>query len=118
MNDYLKYNEDKTEVIGFYDGLQGDVVIPDGIKKIYNWAFMKCSGITSVFIPDSVIEIGECAFSYRYSLKKIDIPKGVRKISDFAFFSCEDLLSITINNLTYLSFYFYCIFNSYIFSFF
>lgn len=81
MNDYLKYNEDKTEVIGFYDGLQGDVVIPDGIKKIYNWAFMKCSGITSVFIPDSVIEIGAEAFSDCPNLTNVRLPSTIRNVN-------------------------------------
>lgn len=41
-----------------------NVVIPDSIKSIGDWAFDTCMNLTSVTIPNSVTTIGECAFGY------------------------------------------------------
>ena len=40
-----------------------NLVIPDGVTSISDYAFANCSTITSVTIPDSVISIGNSAFS-------------------------------------------------------
>lgn len=39
-----------------------NLVIPNGITKIENYAFCNCSGLTSVTFPNSVTYIGESAF--------------------------------------------------------
>lgn len=39
-----------------------DLVIPEGITKIGDWAFSYCSGLTSVTFPNSVTSIGEGSF--------------------------------------------------------
>ena len=40
-----------------------NLVIPDGVRSIGNYAFYGCTGLTSVTIPDSVTGIGDNAFS-------------------------------------------------------
>ena len=40
-----------------------DLVIPNNVVSIGNYAFYNCSGLTSVTIPNSVTSIGEKAFS-------------------------------------------------------
>ena len=39
-----------------------ELVIPDGVTSIGNYAFSSCNGLTSVTIPDSVTSIGSSAF--------------------------------------------------------
>lgn len=45
------------------DELVTDLVIPDGITSIGNYAFTNCKSLTSVTIPSSVTNIGNQAFS-------------------------------------------------------
>ena len=40
-----------------------DLVIPDGVTSIGNYAFSYCTGLTSVTIPNSVTSIGSSAFA-------------------------------------------------------
>lgn len=72
-----------------------DLVIPDGITEINNFAFENCRGLTSVTIPDSVTKIGDKAFYFCNGLTSITIPNSVTEI-DSAFGGCTGLTSITI----------------------
>ena len=65
------------------------VTIPDGVTKIGEGAFIGCR-LTSVTIPGSVTEIGEGAFS-GCSLTSVTIPDGVTTIGDGAFAVCSSL---------------------------
>ena len=64
--------------------------------SIGEWAFMSCSGLTSIEIPDSVTSIGHSAFNKCRSLTSIDIPSGVTSIGNYAFGNCQNLTSIVI----------------------
>ncbi len=70
--------------------------IPDGVTTIGNEAFSYCRGLTSINIPDGVTSIGDYAFYYCPDLSSIDIPDGVTSIGDYAFYYCPDLSSIDI----------------------
>ena len=78
-----------------------EVIIPaevDGIpvKYIESDAFNRCTNITSVVIPDSVIEIGNYAFSICESLTSVTIGKRVEYIGYGCFEHCYALREITI----------------------
>ena len=51
-------------------------VIPDGVKKIGNWAFWGCTSLQSVTIPDSVTEICKAAFMGCTNIQSVTIPRG------------------------------------------
>ena len=73
-----------------------DVIIPEGITTLSNYAFYGLSALKSVIIPDSVTSIGDSAFSGCSSLTKIEIPDSVTSIGSDAFGNCSSLESITI----------------------
>ena len=78
--------------------LNGDeiinLVIPDSVTSIGDWAFYGCSGLTSVTIPNSVISIGDRAFYYCSGLTSIYIPESVTRISQEAFYGCSRITRI------------------------
>ena len=83
-------------VLTKYHGSGGDVTIPEGVTKIGNMAFERCSSLTSVTIPDTVTVIGAWAFNGCSGLTSIMIPNSVTEIGSDAFFACSSLTSVTI----------------------
>ena len=75
-----------------------DLVIPNSVTSIENYAFSGCSGLTSITIPNSVTSIGSSAFSGCSGLTSITIPNSVTSIGSSAFSGCSGLTSIEIPN--------------------
>ena len=73
-----------------------DLVIPDGITSISNYAFYGYSSLTSVVIPNSVRIIGNYAFRNCIGLTHITIPNNMINIGDYVFRGCTGLTSVSI----------------------
>lgn len=84
---------DGTTVIA---GINGDVVIPEGITSFASGAFMDYLGLTSVVIPNSVTSIPSSLFGHCTGLTSVTIPGGVESIGDAAFSFCTGLTSVEI----------------------
>lgn len=105
--------EIKNRILKRYNGIGGNVVIPDEVIKIGNNAFKYCKRLTNIVIPDSVTEIGRSAFSYCTSLTNVVIPDSVTEIGDSVFYDCTSLTSITIpESVTKIGNYAFCECNS------
>ncbi|MCD8012510.1 MAG: leucine-rich repeat protein, partial [Lachnospiraceae bacterium] len=72
------------------------VSIPDTVVQIGDSAFSDCRGLTEISIPASVTSIGDYAFSYNTSLTSLVIPDGVTSIGERAFSFCGNLQSVTV----------------------
>ncbi len=80
-------------------GCKNSIIPTDGsITSIGDWAFYKCTGLTSVEIPYGVTSIGFSAFEGCTGLTSIEIPGSVTSIGLDAFICCTGLTSITIPN--------------------
>jgi len=85
----------EVHIYGCATNTRGDLVIPDEIDgypvtKIREYAFMDRTLITSVQIPDSVVEIGKHAFQGAHSLLSISIPPKAT-LKEFVFYNCIKL---------------------------
>lgn len=72
------------------------ITLPEGVTSIGDYAFWICSSLESITLPNSVTAIGEQAFYRCSSLTSITLPEGVTSIGHDAFVDCTSLSSITI----------------------
>ena len=71
------YSDEDTEIT--------NLIIPNSVTSIGNYAFYNCSGLTSVTIPNSVTSIGESAFYNCSGLTSVTIGSGVTSMGYNAF---------------------------------
>ncbi|MBQ7188971.1 MAG: leucine-rich repeat protein [Kiritimatiellae bacterium] len=74
------------------------IIIPTSVTAIGNFAFNECIGLTEVIIPNSVVHIGEGAFSNCTGLKTIKLSTSLVKIEYCVFNECTGLTGVTIPN--------------------
>ena len=75
-----------------------EIVIPNNVTSIGDYAFRYCINLTSVTIPNNVTSIGNSAFRYCTNLTSVTIPNNVTDIGNYAFYECKNLSSVTIGN--------------------
>ncbi len=97
----------KDGVLVEYRGDSLDVVVPEGITKIGEYAFsndkwkpkaednFQVAPIKSVILPEGLIEIDYSAFRGCTSLEKITFPNSLEIISSGAFWDCASLKDIS-----------------------
>lgn len=100
---YNLNNDGKSVVIVKCDQTASEVTIPSKIDDlpvtvIDNGAFMSCSNLTNITIPESVEEIRYSAFENCTNLESITIPKNVKFIGADAFYRCGNLTNIDIDS--------------------
>lgn len=94
--DGVLFDKTKTELIWFPRFLKKkNYEIPRTVKRILPSAFYYNTYVIDIVIPDSVTEIGEYAF-YRSGLIYLSGGKGIVSIGEGAFSNCRSLSSFTL----------------------
>ena len=102
-NVYEYTNNGDSITINKYIGTDTEVEIPskiDGlpVTAIADYAFVWCSSLTSIVIPDRVTSIGWYAFYGCSSLASVVIGDSVTSIGYYAFSGCSSLTSVVIGD--------------------
>lgn len=98
---WLKAQQEKNPLVivnnYLVDGTtcSGDVVLPDGLIGM-GGAFMDCTALTSVQIPESVYNINTYAFMNCTGLTEVKLPSELDTLSNYAFAGCTGLTHIEI----------------------
>lgn len=77
-----------------------ELVIPDTVTEIGDYAFSGCTSIETVVIGDSVTDIGEGAFEYCSNLQSVTMGSNVVLVQDYAFYTCESLIDVCLSPAT------------------
>ena len=84
-----------ADVFHSFTGLT-TITIPEGVVDIGNNAFAFCSSLTTVVLPESLTSIGHSSFYSCQRLASITIPINVTNIVEYGFSGCSGLTNITI----------------------
>ena len=74
------------------------VVVEEGVTSIGDQAFCRLENLESVSIADTVLHIGEFAFSHCYKLTEVTSPDSVTIIEEKAFNFCQALKSVNLGD--------------------
>lgn len=94
VDGFILLEHDSDVILVGYQGNKKNIIIPDSVTIIGQYAFSGCSSIVNVTIPNSVTCIRTYAFSGCYSLTSVTIGNSVVQIEDDAFCYCEKLWEI------------------------
>jgi hypothetical protein len=72
------------------------VTLPNNIINIGDGAFGGCVSLASVSLPESVTSIGNGLFAGCTGLTNVMIPNSVTRIGNYAFYACPHLTDLTI----------------------
>jgi hypothetical protein len=75
-----------------------DLILPEGLDKVGNYAFMGLSSVQKVVLPQSLESIGIAAFLDCSNMTNINIPNNVASIGNNAFRGCVKLSTIVIED--------------------
>lgn len=89
------YDATGTKLLYFPASYSGEFAVPDGTTEIANGAFMGC-GVTTVTIPGTVTNVGECAFYGCKTLTSVTFEQGfdLVNIDKYAFRDCDALSTV------------------------
>ena len=76
-----------------------EVVLPNNITVIPDYAFENCSSLTNINIPTSLVQIRANAFS-QTALKEFIAPESLKEIWLYAFKDAKELTNVELKNVT------------------
>jgi len=89
-----------TRIIGsgVFEGTGiSSVTISASVIEIGEGAFRYCASLTEIVLPEGLVSIGNGAFMGCSLITRIEIPASLKQISNYAFSGCESLTEIVLN---------------------
>ncbi len=93
---FLDCSDDGRTILKCDNNFTGDLILPEGIERIADYAFEWCDGLESITFPKSLVSIGENAFAGCEYLKEISFEEGLKIIGNFCFVRCHSLLKVIL----------------------
>lgn len=75
-----------------------EIYLPKSVKEIGNYAFSGCFGLNKVVLTDQIKKIGDSAFADCISLEKINFYDSLLQLGEKAFSGCVRLTKIKFSN--------------------
>lgn len=75
------------------------IILPESLTDIGAYAFYSCTSLCEITLPKDLVAIGESAFSGCTELKEITIPEKVTEIKNFTFSDCSSLEMVTLSDV-------------------
>ena len=111
-NGYLFTGEDKakTNLLLVNTYISGEIILPETVTTIGDFAFRYCDGVTGVTFDDALTSIGQEAFYGCNALTSVTFGDALTTIGESAFDGCDGLTSVTFGNapkttIAYRAFY-------------
>ena len=73
-----------------------DIIIPETVSRISDYAFYNCSSLTSITLPNSATTLGQSVFENCISLKSAHVGNGITSLNNGTFLGCSSLRSVTL----------------------
>ncbi len=82
-----------------YSSIAKSIVVSEGVTSVAEYAFSSFHRITSnsIFLPDSLLEIGNGAFARCDGLTSFEIPKSLETFGVYVFSGCTSLETISVS---------------------
>ena len=98
VDDYLFITLDEVNYLVSYVGDDTELMLPEdynGESYVINYlAFYRCTGLTSVTIPDGFTSIIDLAFAECTELTSVTIGNGIESVGEYAFYGCSSLTDV------------------------
>ena len=91
-----KYDQKVSDFVLFIDRTIEELVVPEGVTVIGEYAFRGCTKLKSISLPKGITKIDKFAFYTATLVKEIVVPDGCLTIGESAFTGCYDLERVVL----------------------
>lgn len=96
VEDHLLYDKKKETLLFCPSKRAGEVILPDTVKNIGEYAFEGCGELEKAGLPEGMEKISYGAFSGCKKISELSLPSTLKEIKSYAFSGCSAMKSIRI----------------------
>lgn len=94
----LYYSDATKAVLTGCTGSAESAVVPEGVTRIGDFAFIECASLASVTLPSTLSDLGNSVFGNCVSLTSIALPSSVSVIKNGVFKGCSSLARVDLSS--------------------